>query len=296
MATTPRRRFLTEPGEPLLEPPAPGDVAGRFVQFQDATGLAADDIVACPLVAVPLPFHPDRWPSGRRRWNGMRPDVAWLPLMWLPDRIANRYTLVDDNGNERLEDDTEWAVRVALELTAAGVYDETSGGWVDVLALAGLDIDNDADIARVEEWLNGADDQLLDKIDLSAQFDRSDPDDVDWAVNAAADWMPGLQITAWATGADRLLGDLDGLVDQAPSMTGQQVSEAAALLARFAGFTLDGATDTEKSWFTDMATQADQIDDVQTLIDGPLATMADRLADVRDVFWPQLEDLAAQAG
>lgn len=195
-----RRPFLLETGEQLLLSPNVLDSAARFVQFVEQSGLDAGDVVSDPIVAVPLPVY---YQGGR--FSGVTPDLMWLPLFWLPESIGLRFQVIEDEGQEpRAETDVEWAVRVALELQAANLY-SAENGWVDVLALFGLDIENPVDIARIEAWQRGSADQTLDAIDITAMF----AGEQEWAFREAADLLPIAQPAQFALTAASLLNALE---------------------------------------------------------------------------------------
>ena len=135
--------------------------------------------------------------------------MMWHPLLWLPDRLATRYTLVDDNGACSTEPDDIWCLRVCLELQAAGLYDPDTGSWLDVLSLAGLDGDDPDTAGRVDRWLTGGADPVLDRLDLTEHVDR--PDDLDWALHAAIDELPAMRVVSWVLTAQDLLDACDAL-------------------------------------------------------------------------------------
>ena len=211
-----RRGTFHVAGEPLVVSSSPTECVDRLAAMSAFTGLPAKSLLTTPIVTTPIPCYPASWEEGRRRWAGTRAEAMWHPLMWLPKRVAHRYTLVAAEGSDapaeepRLEDDDAWALRVCLELSSAGLYDEETGEWLDVLSGAGLDIDDDADLARVQEWLDGADDPVLDAIDLAPLLLR---DPADWAVAEAAAWMPTMRVMVWGTHADALVEKGDILLD-----------------------------------------------------------------------------------
>jgi hypothetical protein len=136
------------------------------------------------MASIPLPRYPADGFAGRR-WEGVDPRAMWLPLMWLPTRVALPYLTEDPSlGKAVFEAPDEWAARVALELSASGLYDPETGRWVDVLALHGIDITDEDSVERVGSWLAGSDDPVLDGIDLSDRFTRPDPDEEHWAAEA----------------------------------------------------------------------------------------------------------------
>ena len=140
---------MTEPGEPLEVASSTLRSAARYRTWAADTGIGAEWVTPQPLCCVPLPVYPAGWPAGRRRWPGLRPAMMWHPLLWLPERLATRYTLLDDAGGRSTEPDDVWALRVCLEVQASGLYDADTGSWLDVLSLAGLDGDDPDTATRV---------------------------------------------------------------------------------------------------------------------------------------------------
>jgi len=292
-----RRSFMTEPGEPLLIAQSPIAAAIRFGTWLEEAGLPARNVLSSPLSAVPLPIYPASWDEGSRRWPGVRPEAMWHPLMWLPDRVAKRYNILYDNKEPVLEDDDTWAVRVALELTASGMYDETSGTWMDVLSLVGLDPDNDADLSRVSEWLAGANDDLLDSIDLAEHMDN--PDDLTWALSCAVGMVDDLRLLSWALTADDLLDVLDDLVQgrDDEALDEGRARWVGAVVARIAQShfsaleTMDGKPE-EDYWAGMQKTLEFGAADLPALLEGPISEMFDRLKEIREQYWPLMETLA----
>ncbi|MFF2623631.1 hypothetical protein [Oerskovia jenensis] len=211
-----RRRALdVGPGEHLLLPASVLDTAGRLHLWRAFTGLYDGELLLSPLTASPLPM-PWTVPAGHRRWPGLRPAAMWHPLLWLPARLRSPITLRDPMTGETWgETYDEWATRVALEMTESGpvsidgerwvllhdphhgrhvrafgpgdedlvpLYDPITGTWLDVLATVGLDVDDPAHLARVERWLAGDDDEVLDAVDLDAFLQAAGRDPA-WALD-----------------------------------------------------------------------------------------------------------------
>lgn len=206
-----RRPLVTAPGESLLLLAEPWSRADRFQQMVDATGLDPDLLFDSDLLSMPLPLY-FGVPDGRRRWQGVRPDVLWCPLFWLPERLAKRAAVTYPDGSRVLETGDQWALRVALEMSAAGMYDPDSGEWFDVLAAWGLDITDDVDWARVSEWLDGAADPVLDEVSLDAFF-ATDDDGVFHAMSRLLE--PTLRGAMWSHTAGALTGLVGFLADPA---------------------------------------------------------------------------------
>ncbi len=189
------RYFLMEPGESLIGPRDPDQMSGIMAEFLDETGLEPDEVAWSYFASLPIPRYPAEWPLGRNRWAGIKPEVMWHPLFWLPDRVAGRYVFVDSNGNRSREDLDDWTARVCLELTNAGLYNPETGGWSDILSVHGIDIENPNDLERIQEWLDGAQDDVLDNINLEKDFTvEDDPHLMLDVVSSARD---DLQAAAW---------------------------------------------------------------------------------------------------
>jgi hypothetical protein len=140
------------------------------------TGIDVNLIPQSPVSIFAVPLAEDDWAErGLRRWEGTRPEAMWHPLMWLPRRLAMPLVAVGADGDVTEEPLEQWQARVAFEITDSQLY--TDDGWVDVLALAGLDADDAADLDRVRSWLAGAPDDSLDALDLEPFF-TDDPHEV----------------------------------------------------------------------------------------------------------------------
>ena len=258
-------------------------------------------LTVSPLCSIPLPVYPRSF-DGPRRWSGVRPEAMWHPLLWLPSRIANRYQMSGDPSD--LEDDDLWSVRVALEMSASGLYDDSTGTWVDILALVGIDIDSEQDIERVDRWLRGANDPTLDGLgDQVADLIELTEQDRDWAAETAADSMDGLRVTSWALTADSLF---DIAVDIQATFAGGErradLKSAVSTLANLAYVSFltsphDPAVgQREQAYWQAAADQADQLpagDDLGAL--ELLGRLQERLATLRDHYWPLMQEQAEMA-
>lgn len=185
-----RRLFLAEPGEKPILTTDPVEYIDRFERFLEATGIAPERLLSTPLVNIPLPVATKTEDGTVSRWAGINPAMMWLPLFWLPAHLAlrYRYRTIDaatggDANDIETESDEVWAMRVMLELTYSGLYSPEDGTWVDVLALYDLDISNPVDQARVQMWLAGASDEVLDSIDLSERIVHAE--NPEWALESA---------------------------------------------------------------------------------------------------------------
>jgi len=287
-----RRACLTNPGEPLLLARDPIESVIRFAQFAEQSGIDTTQLVASHTVAVPLPIWPEHWPLGTRRWKGTRPELMWHPLMWLPEHLAHRVQLpLGASGRRHRESDDEWAVRVALEMTASGLYDSATGTWLDVLATVGIDIDQHPAEARVAAWLDGRPDAALDRIDLTSL--TSDQEDPHWSSLAAVELTPILLRYSWALGSDALIDVLDSLpgeIDQ-HRMARDAAMGVATTVATVGSAWIDGlpdsdAAETLREAARDLANSSPA--GAQALNEGPVARMSATLLDVRERFWPDM--------
>ncbi len=206
------------------------DTVQRAERYIQDTGLDPDQVYFDPIVTVPLPKYRED-DDGAVRFGAPHAAAYWHPLAWLPERQAMPLTYIerdddaepDDEGIEVQENDAEWALRLAFELTAAGLYNPSTG-WVDVLALHGIRIDTPAGLARVEAWVAGGSDIVLDSIDLEPYFAAADAlYDDEWALDRVGQTFLAYQSAAWHVAARTLADDLaeassavrsaDGLAD-----------------------------------------------------------------------------------
>lgn len=287
-----RRRFLTDPGEPLVGGTDPLQAALRYGQAQGYWGIPDSHLIAPPVVGCPLPVYPANGFAGRR-WKGMNPAAMWHPLLWLPPRLQGRYMISGANGDV-MEDDDLYAVRVLAEMTVAGLYDEQAG-WLDVLALAGLDVDQPTQVARVAAWLAGEPDELLDGIDLSEFLLEAEVayGSQDWAIDYALTGMAAIRAICWADASSCLLADCDSIVDCDSDRSAYLSASTVAQLGHRYFRALPAAADSEVSWWSAVHRRIEQVgQDKQSLIVGPVGEMANRLSEIKDTYWPVLQRIA----
>lgn len=299
-----RRPSFLEAGEPLLLSRQAMGTAVRLQEFLVESGLSADDVLTSPMSSMPLPIYTDFGilPTGqpRKRWAGTRAEFMWHPLMWLPPRVAGRYSIVDDEGDSELEDDDLWAIRVALELTVSGMYDIASGTWVDILAASGLDIEHPAHLARVRSWLDGEPDEILDAIDLSDYLDVDPPD---WALQVAQAEREDLQQASWALIADDLLSFADDTQDPAFGFTPAESVQALRTVASLgADLLFDVPDHTEDGVSTGAGNEPhnaflvriyDLLEASPETRPGLANQVGDRLLAIREAYWPSVERMNA---
>lgn len=235
----PRRRpFLLQPGESLLIPTSAGAALARTSEMARLTGLAdSSSLVTTTSAAIPLPVYRDDYAQTNDRLPEWDSSLLWHPLMWLPRDFALRYLLVDDDETSAAEPDELWAVRVCLTLQEHGLYDPTSGTWLDILSAFGLDIDDAQDQARINAWIAGAPDDTLDSIEadvealLAGQTGEEIPD---WPLRAALAVSDDVLVTSWGTLAMSLKQDFDMLTAPLVEGTVDSVAEVAEDLSAVA--------------------------------------------------------------
>ncbi len=295
-----RRACLTSPGEPLLLARDPIESMMRFGQFAEQSGIDTTELVASRTVAVPLPIWPEQWSKGTRRWKGARSELMGHPLMWLPERLATRVEQpVEPKGWRRQETDDEWAIRVALEMTASGLYDQTTGTWLDVLGTVDIDIDEPRAQARVAAWLAGRLDRTLDGIDLTNLM--SDQEDPHWSSWAAVDLAPVLRRYSWALGADALIDTLDSLPAEIDrhGMDRDAAVAVATTVATVGSTWIDGVPDSDAAQTLRQAARQlanSTLSSAQALIGGPVATISAALLEIRERFWPAMDSEITELG
>lgn len=212
-----RRPYLTYGGtgegahESLLVAATVRDTIARCDGFAGVTGLIPfEQFFTDPIVTVPLPISTEDDTSFRNPlWKV--PGMLWHPLAWLPYPQACRMPVAGPDGEVVLESLGEWAVRLAWELTATGLYDPERG-WVDVLALHGIDIATAGGAERVAAWMSAGQrgDEILDAVDLSPWFAALDViHEAGWSSRIASETYPIYQAAAWSVAARTLLEELD---------------------------------------------------------------------------------------
>lgn len=269
-------------GTSLLACTSAYDLAVGYSEFAEASGLDDDQLFSDPVVATPLPLY--RESAAPRRWSHLALEALWHPLFWLPDQLAHRRQLYGT-----AEPDEEWAVRVCLELEAAGLY-QPDRGWLDVLAAHGIRTEDSADVARVRVWLTGQPDPVLDTVDLANFLVAGDDD---WALDTAAGITGQLQGRAWALIADELIGFI------AEAEAGADAVSRAQTVVDLA-YPMLGDSDVPDvdahAFWTRVEADVDRCHgDQRQLLDGPLQTAQQWLAEVRTHYWPDVEALATMA-
>jgi hypothetical protein len=314
-----RRPFLLEPGESLLVPRDPLRSLANHIGAAQATGICQSGLVASRMSEVPIPLAGGR--EGSRRVPGVRPESMWWPLLWLPPRLAYRvdYQIIDGDvvvidpdglfgrdphaipharrGYEVHRETVDvWAVRVFLEVEAAGLYDADSGTWLDVLASYGIDIGQPDDLERVSAWLEGASDAVLDEIDETFLRDGNHVppnEDPTWAFRYSVATYADLLNATWAYGSETLRAIVD---DVSRGVAEGEISEAgeacfiARMVCQLSIPLLRWYTDDETEWWSNMLAVVDEFEGVaHQLVHGPLTKIDERLSDVERVARARME-------
>lgn len=177
-----RHRHLgTEPGEGLIitvDALSYSRTAGRFLE---ETGLKGEDVATPVTTVMPIPLFSDR-----RQVRHSTPQAWTNPIMWMPASWRNDLGSWTSN---------EAALRIIWEVIAAGLYDQDHG-WVDILHLYGIDVDDPSDAARVKRWIEGTADKTLDAIDITEVLVRHD--DPGWAAELAASNVANVTAACYA--------------------------------------------------------------------------------------------------
>lgn len=294
MNPAPRRAGLQAPGTQLLLDEDVVDASRRARAFSEFSGIAVRDMVLTPLSSLPVPIYnfattPDGRATGLRRWEGARPEAMWHPLMWLPPRLTRRFRYKDLSGHEVYESDHLWAARIAMELHASGLYDSETGEWVDVLAMSGLDVTDELDLARVEDWLTGDADGVLDEISLAGFLNEQDPT---WALISLLALEDVLWQASWAMTAETLvelvLSSLAVDVDLAAAAGSVASSMGLSLLARSEAV---GGPSALAERFLSLHADLEERLPGSAESRAALDELVDLLHGIRDAHWPALESL-----
>jgi len=309
-----RRPFLLQPGQSLLLAPDAFRTALDFGVFADFAGLLPDHLIGSRMAPVPIPVDSGRPADGSRpRVEGVRPEAMWMPLLWLPPRLANRYTfqIIDGAVSVRtqrtgvcpgypvyVETDDLWVLRIALELSASGLYDEVSGTWLDVMAMLDLNVDDPHDLARIAAWLDGGKDQELDLLDSGLEIGSmvENPENPQWALNAALMLHDELLESSWALGADSLLGVTDDLkldVDEPGVMPESKFRFVLQMICLMGGHWLSGASVpdepvNEEAWWEDVSRRLERGGDPRVILED----LGDHLLIVRNYYWERMDRAA----
>jgi hypothetical protein len=262
------------------------DIWGRFC---DDTGLSGEEVVSSVTCPVPVPRYPLR-----RCRPGARAEALWHPFLWLPAHIA--FPRDDDEAG----DDDLFALRVAMEAEATGLYDQGTGTWLDVCAAVGVDLDRPDGQARAWAWLDGAPDPSFDDIDLTDW--TMAPEGPYWASDVAAAVLQSRLEAVWSESADAQLEVLAGLLDD-----GMADEDLLALVRAVAG--------TSATWFRRVPAlgpprlpgrPSDAFEALEARLEAPglsardlryevVPALADVLSVVKETYRPAVEALLEDA-
>lgn len=274
------RTYLLEPGEGLLFTSDPWQWAARTELFEGDTGIAHEAVYASPLFAHPVPMRP----AGDSSWRGASTGMLWHPLLWLPEALARPGVFPEGKDGQEIDEDiAEWAFRVMLEITQAGLYDPATGEWTDVLARAGIDLDDSAGVARVRAWQNGAADTVLDAFSIAPFLNQELP--AGWARETARVEAWGMREAQWSRTANALLNfATENPDDQPPVRLAKVLAETAAASFRDIAADLDTGADYALS-FQAYAFEAARLDEAPEFrVDGVLHSVKLALFEIEQIY------------
>lgn len=281
------RHLATVPEAGILLPESAMSVPAAYHAWRSATQMAEEDIILGSLSPIPLPR-----PSLREQnWSMVDPQTLFCPLFWLPERLTTRRVIELADGTTVAEPVDQMLVRIALELTTSGVY-TMDKGWVDVMAMHGIDLDSPEDLQRVRAWQDGDPDATLDTISLDPWLDQTRTEDPDWASTASDQMFPTLSRATWAICADSIIDEMIYLSSgSAPSEPGS-LTRGLAVLCALAVMELEGTGMYEIGYFEQLETLCRQSNDADVMeeVYEPLMKALHR---IRDIFWPDLEEVAS---
>jgi hypothetical protein len=227
IAAVRRRRWVNDPESLLLSASPVADLEAT-VQAARFFGADPGGLLMSRMCTVPLLLPETPRPVKRRFPDGVQAEALWHPLLWLPDSVSGRRTVPGDGRDgPRPEFDDAYAIRIAVTLMGAALYDPSDGTWADVLSLAGIDTDQEDHLARVRAWLGGGSDPALDAIDLSPYITP--------AAEELGALLAGEENDMILAGMHRSARDLAGVIDGAVNpVTGQLADGADEQEASFA--------------------------------------------------------------
>lgn len=290
-----RRHLASTPGTTLLLGASVDDVVKHFAQWRDGTWMDPADFLPNTLMNAPLPVYKDP-PAGERRFAHINPQALWHPLFWLPVRLAGVYPLVDSKGDPMPEPEEMRSLRVALEMTASSLYDPEHG-WVDTLALHGLDVDNPAHVERIARWQAGAPDDILDSINLDEHLLVDE--DPHWALKSASALLGSYMRAKIALHSNSLIELFDDarLADSGKEM--RSLAEHAAVLAGMVLGEIPGEEPGAATSYWNKVEQAAKsgvFPSRDAFLEGPMQSSVDYLSGIRDRYWPALDELRMLEG
>lgn len=294
------RKYQTEPGELLLLASSPLLTTTRFANFVVDSNLSPSRVTVSRMCPVPIPRYVVGAKDDKRQFPvGTNPSLLWHPLFWLPETLRTRvrYERADSTPDNRMfhvETEDEWVARVALTLSTAGVYDPEQGTWLDMLSVVGLDSEDEMVIDRLQEWLEGAPDEDIDRIDLSEFVDI--PGQPFWSLRSIESIYPVMEDASYATLTNGTLEIIEIIVEKSESVEELAADFAAAVQALdlVIGSDIDVKVDDE-DFLTLTAdvykTASEYTGTWADLVDGVFSYYRNALTAVRDLYWPSLQSL-----
>ena len=289
-----RKPLLTVAGEGLIVASSALDMANRLPELADFAGIDDSFLLTSPMCAVPLPLYGDI-PEGQRRWTGTRPEAMWHPLMWLPERLALRYRLGMVGDEVWDETDPVWAILSGLELTASGLYDQASCGWLDILAAVNLDIIDPPETRRAHRSLGVPGDEILDDIDLSNYLDL---DDRDWGLESALGLQEDLEVASWGLLASDLTATMTEMAGESGQFAVGDLKSVIVTVLNLAEVSLaempvaEGAPTLEQFCADTIAfVEAFPVEEREAFAVEVVAPVRDWLASIVDAYWPKVEQM-----
>jgi hypothetical protein len=243
--TVKRHRWLLEPGEPLLLSRSPTEAMARLGEQMATWGLGPEDLFVSPLCAVALPLAPvSGWPP-RCFASKLRPSSLRSPLLWLPPHLSR------PAEGEGL---FAWGARVALELSAAGIYDQTSGTWLDI----GNFVEGDLSAERSERWLAGEADADLDAVDLTPlTWDEVDPL---WALDKVEADYGWLSVVSWSLWSESLADEVADLLRGPAEGVTAHLGMLSAVAGKWLAEIPPEVAGEEAAWWAEHSTRANALE------------------------------------
>lgn len=284
------QHLATVPGEGILFPSSALAVPVAYRTWMEATGMEPEDIVLGSLCPIPLPRPGLR----ESNWASVPPQMLWCPLFWLPERLTERRSVELQDGTRVLESTDQLLVRIALELTNAGLYDVETG-WVDALALFGIDIDTEQGVSRVRDWQQGVPDKTLTELSLDRWLDVLRVPDPEWSATACDEMFPTLSRAGWAVCADSLIDEAFYLTGAHAPQDPGELQRGLTNLCSLAFMQLEGTGLVAPDFFAEIE-QSARMADVSSIMPQVYTPLLEALHRIRDMFWADLEEVVEATG
>lgn len=240
------RPYLLDAGDSLLVASDIENTLLRYGEVSRRSGIPTHQIVLSFMSSLPIPRY-EQLEEGALRWAGARADELWAPIFWIPVEIAQRMPVADEAGEDGLrgESDDEWSARIALHMVLAGLYDPQSGHFTDVPAALGIDLDDDEQAARVQDWLDGAADSELDALDPAPLWELPGTDDAASVYFSLGESYSDLFALSRYIGFDTALRMTDEISTRADEIDDETAKEAAAYAVTVARLVAVGVEDVD---------------------------------------------------